>query len=100
MDLDGGQDAGGARVQVWGCNGCWNQQWVLGGGVVGIGDHGRSPLLTASGSPRLRPYTCPAIPSPSPSPCTKGGWPQFANAAAISASPWGNYFKAVYGGVP
>jgi hypothetical protein len=27
-------------------------------------------------------------------------WPTFANAADLSASPWGTYFKAIYGSLP
>ena len=104
MDLDGGQWARGTQVQAWGCNDCWNQQWVLGGGVVQssgpVGDPARPRGLSASASPN----SCPAIPSPpkppEPAGKCKGGWPQFSDAAAVTASPWAKYFDTVYGGVP
>ena len=104
MDLDGGQWASGNQIQVWGCNGCWNQQWILGGGVAEasgpVSSLTQSRWLNSSASQN----TCPAVPSPPKPPepagkCT-GGWPQFPNAAAVTASPWASYFNAVYGSVP
>ena len=39
-------------------------------------------------------------PPPPPPPPGPSAWPVFASAAALSASPWGAYYQAVYGSLP
>ena len=41
--------------------------------------------------------TCETPPPPPPGPST---WPTFQTAALLSASPWGQYYKSVYGTIP
>ena len=49
MDLNGGDYTPGALVQTWGCNGCWNQNWLLAGGVSRISADGRSEWYESRG---------------------------------------------------
>jgi len=95
MDLNGGAFAPGTVVQTWGCNSCWNQQFILGGGVT---QQSRWREVTADQrDPSVG--TCPPVPSP-PSKACDGEWPSFSSAAALSASPWAAYIQDVYGAVP
>ena len=103
MDIYGGTLTKGTRVDVWGCSGCWNQQFTVGGGITALATLGATP--SEGGSLRSnRAQTCPPIPGPGPAPgpagTCLGGWPEFANAASLAADPWGAYMKAVYGAVP
>ena len=123
MDLYGGEAKKGTAVQIYDCNGCWNQQWLVAGGIRGnfadglerIGANGTSSIGASaiaerksanSSQPRalILPRTCPAKPLP-PGPKPAGGrclgnWPEFQSSAELSANPWGAYFTAIYGTVP
>jgi hypothetical protein len=91
VDLTGGDVTPGTALATWDCNACWNQQFLLGGGVT---------QASAWGGSRLRaPRTCPPNPHAPASTCA-GGWPSFSSAAELSASPWGDYISEVYGEVP
>ena len=98
VDLNGGDFTPGAVVQTWGCNGCWNQQFILGGGVTQLSEWDAAHAMTRR-QHVLHPETCPPVPSPPAANCA-GGWPSFGSAGDLSASPWGAYLKDVYGGVP
>ena len=98
MDLNGGSFTPGGKVQTWSCNSCWNQQFLLAGGVTGQSQWREARASPARDTVQL-PRTCPPVPSPPAAACA-GGWPSFSSAAALEASPWGAYVKDVYGSVP
>lgn len=98
LDVTGGSFKPGTAVTTWGCNGCWNQQFILGGGVTKTATWRGDLAASVREAHAQRPETCPPVPSPS-TPCA-GGWPSFASAADLTASPWGAYLKEVYGAVP
>jgi hypothetical protein len=123
LDVPGGQVTAGDKLDVWNCNGCWNQQWTVAVAqgltedtVEGsaAGDIETHDQLQSPRSGLSAPYdNCPpkpgppGPPGPGPGPgpqgppCTAtGGWPKFANQAALQGSPWAAYFTAVYGAVP
>lgn len=98
LDLLGGSLAPGAAVQVYTCNGCWNQQFTLGGGVTPQTQDGED--LQHSSNKVLPPSnSCPPKPGEKPGVCVNG-WPTFPSLAALQNNAWGNYFKTVYGAIP
>ena len=126
MDLYGGELAKGIPVQSWECNGCWNQQWLVGGWVATVAASGGALAnsvakleLGARGSGQGnvswdrakevgRPLTCPVkplppAPKPAPGRCLasdSGSWPEFQSSAEMAGTPWGAYFEAIYGSIP
>ena len=123
MDLYGGEVRKGTPVQSWECNGCWNQQWLVGGWVSGtMADANPStvaelelelgPRGSGNGTAVFeraeavgRPLTCPPNPHPpGPTPaagrCLATNWPEFKSSAELSGTPWGAYFEMVYGAIP
>ena len=101
LDLYGGLYTPGNYPQTWGCNLCWNQKWLVGGGVRNTRRRlhdAASPYLAAARAPLPPLGTCPPIPDPGGK-CS-GGWPSYASSAELSASPWGAYFTKIYGAAP
>jgi hypothetical protein len=116
VDLYNGDYSKGGQIQIWDCNGCWNQQWT-----VGVGFKTQTAALdrTAMALPSTNSRLCDCPPLvPKPKSCTKarwspaehttwqasadtcvGGWPNFADASTLVASPWCQYFMGVYGEV-
>merc|ERR1712032_1171553 len=102
----GGQWGDGQVVEIWQCNSCWNQQWMLGGGVVVWGDehawHEQEQSHELLRVASTHPLTCPNIPGPSPGPSPtpagtcQNGWPVFDDQKSLAVDPWGKYFKSIY----
>lgn len=99
MDVNGGSFDPGTAINTWECNSCWNQQFILGGGVTHQSAWSRTLVNGHAEEPSWRPLDCPPVPSPKPTGCV-GGWPEFSSASALAASPWGAYVTDVYGEVP
>jgi hypothetical protein len=67
IDLPGGSDANGNRLQIWNCNNCWNQQFTVVGpapslGVVAMA-HAPSPsadALQAASNGKVELGSCPS----------------------------------------
>lgn len=109
MDLYGGSMQPGTAIQVWGCNGCWNQKFLLNGPAQFASLDMQDGLIQPSSS--SCPPLAPPGPGPSPGPsgtfypphCGSGGagnWPSFQDHNSLASSKWAAYFKKVYGGIP
>ena len=122
MDLYSGDYSKGGKIDIWACNGCWNQQWTVGVGfqaeaTAHVGSVAVASPTADSPSADARLGDCPPL-GPKPKSCKKarfspaehaaweasadtcvGGWPQFADANSLVASPWCQYFQGVYGEV-
>lgn len=114
IDLTGGVFHDGTPVQTWTCNGCWNQQFE----IIGPSYTSQPAALLGFETNAGSPNGCPPVPSPPPPPAPPGpkpaagnflpackspnqyGWPKFDDQKSLSASPWGGYFKDVYGFIP
>jgi len=114
----------GAVVQAWSCNSCWNQQWQaygpLSGGAQALttrrldSDHrghgflSRKTDVSAQNACPYREKQDPPSPAPGPPANVEGhcatggdyGYPVFWTQDDISKSPWGAYYKMVYGEMP
>jgi hypothetical protein len=117
LDLFAGSLAEGNAIGTWNCNGCWNQKFILGGGVqqrkhdqkaIGRSASRRTPTgaaavwhnASAAGSATLgSPLTCPPVPGPKVDNCADG-FPRFSSAALLQNSNWGKYINEIYGGIP
>jgi len=116
LDLDGGNLIDGGQAQVWSCNGCWNQRWIVVGPVSAALKSSSSPSSAFKSNVTSKPAkkflqrsevsTCAGYP---PSPVVPGhcmsgdqhNWPVFKSKKQLLAnSAWTNYFKMVYGEVP
>merc|ERR1712136_687042 len=115
IDISGGNVFAGTSVDVWYCNGCWNQQFQ----VIGPSDESFE-LIAERLAPLRVEDTCPPKPlpppspsqSPSPSPtpstvlghCASGdqhGWSVFNTQSDLqNDGAWSSYFETVFGGVP
>ena len=111
IDLGGGAVAEGSFTQTWGCNGCWNQQWLLGGGITQQPDEWVKTSFTTARKLQGVPVKdlsggCPALPPaptppPAPSSTCLNGWPSFKSSQDLAADPgWGGYITEIYGGIP
>ena len=90
MDLSGGAVDPGTAVEIWDCNGCWNQKWLLAGGVEQQAvEYFNSSVRRALDARVLQdPGHCPALPTPPAAECTPG-WPIFNKRADLLSDPWG-----------
>merc|ERR1719375_198267 len=127
IDLPGGSLSPGNQLEVWQCNGCWNQDLLIRGpnsqlltSAENTASVTARPKLRAGGScppqpgpsPGPSPGPGPSPPPPSPTPgggsimpyCQDGdqyGWPKFQDQNALKAdAAWSKYFTSVYGSLP
>jgi len=116
LDVSGGSEDAGTLVQVWSCNGCWNQMFqVVGPLTMSVSEQPlqiASDLGVESACP-TPPGPGPAPPGPSPTPtptpyvyghCESGddhGYSVFMTQADLQADAgWSCYVKTVYGQIP
>jgi len=113
LDLPGGSDAPGTRVEVWSCTSCWNQMFQVVGPVsMAVSQQNATSELgtgvEADCPPNPSPPTPPS-PSPTPSPyvyghCATGdnyGWSYFLTQASLQQDAgWSCYIETVYGAIP
>jgi len=109
MDLAGGSFNNGNPIQIWNCNGCWNQQFQVIGPASQEKTDSASYDVNGGCPPVPAPPPPPAPPSPKPAPgkfyphCTEKnqyGWPTFKDYNSLAKDGWGCYFKEVFGWVP
>jgi len=113
IDNSGGILKNGNPLNIWSCNGCWNQQFAVTGPAAesssDLSEHQSIPVRQAE--PVKFPLGCPPKPGPAPSPRTnlygwgckavnQFNWPVFKDKNALMASAWSKYFMDMYGSVP